>query len=162
MSQDVIIHTSLAHEALFVAQTQIHVFELPHNRGPAVARYLKSVGLGEGYPWCAAFVYWCVDVAARRLNLPNPLVKTAGVLEQWNHTTLRKLPPRATNIEPGDLFVMDFGAGRGHMGFVEQFSGTLLTTIEGNSNEGGSREGVEVVRRQRALSEINKGFIKLN
>jgi len=161
VSREFIIKTTLANEALFVAQTQIYVFELPQNRGAAVARYLKSVGLGEGYPWCMAFIYWCVDVAAKRLGVDNPLVKTGGVLYQWTHSTLQKLPPRASNLMPGDIFIIDTGSGHGHAGFVKEIHGGYITTIEGNSNDNGSREGVEVVQRERAISEINKGFIRL-
>jgi len=161
MATEIVLRTTLAKESLFVAQTQVHVFELPQNRGAAVARYLKSVGLDEGYPWCMAFVYWCVEMAARRLHVNNPLVKTGGVLFQWEHTNLQKIAPRSSNISPGDIFIIDFGAGKGHTGFVEEIHGNLLVTIEGNSNDNGSREGVEVARRERVMSEINKGYIRL-
>ena len=30
-----------------------------NNHGSEVKMYLNSVGLGESYPWCAAFVSWC-------------------------------------------------------------------------------------------------------
>ena len=49
------------------------------NRGPDVETYLRSVGLGPGYAWCAAFVYWCAQQAAKTLGCANPLVQTAGV-----------------------------------------------------------------------------------
>lgn len=155
-----ILETTLANEALFVATTQIDVREEGNNGGPEVKRYLKSVGLGPGYAWCMAFVYWCTDMAAKRLELKNPLVKTAGVLKQWNQTSLRKLP-KTGNPKPGDIFIMDFGSGVGHTGFVEKVSGGLIYTIEGNTNDEGSREGYEVARRQRPISSI-KGFIQLN
>lgn len=155
------IETSLSIEALFVASTQIDVKEDGNNAGPEVARYLKSVGLNTGYAWCMAFVYWSVNVAAKRLNLQNPLIPTAGVLRQWNETTCRKIPNRSSAIKPGDIFIMEFGGGKGHTGFVEKISGSIVHTIEGNTNDEGSREGYEVARRQRSLSEI-KGFIQLS
>ena len=38
--------------------------------------------------------------------------------------------------------------------------GGRLTTIEGNTNDGGSREGVGVFRRsERKIASINKGFL---
>jgi len=156
----IVIETSLAKEALFVASTQIDVREEGNNAGPEVARYLKSVSLNTGYAWCMAFVYWCVDVAAKRLELKNPLIKTAGVLREWNETTLRKIPNRSNGVQPGDIFIMDFGSGSGHTGFVEKISGGLIYTIEGNTNDDGSREGYEVARRTREISSI-KGFIQL-
>ncbi len=154
------LETTLGQEALFVAQTQIDIREEGNNGGPEVRRYLKACGLKEGYPWCMAFVYWCVNVAAERFSAPNPLVKTAGVLDQWNRVTVRKIPGRSSGVKPGDIFIMDYGKGLGHTGFVERVSGLYIHTIEGNTNDEGSREGYEVARRQRPISLI-KGFIQL-
>lgn len=152
----------LAAKALAIALKNEGVCEKPKNSnsGPEVDIYLRSVGLGKGYPWCMAFVYWCVNTAAKELNLPNPLVKTAGVLKQWNETTLRKLTIRDKGIKPGDIFIMEFSKGRGHTGFVEKVAGGMVYTIEGNTNDDGSREGYEVARRTRALSSL-KGIIQL-
>lgn len=156
-----IFKTSLALETLFVATTQIDIREEGNNGGPEVRRYLKTVGLTEGYPWCMAFVYWCVQMAANKLKVSQPLVKTAGVLDQWNRTTCRKIPARAAApVQPGDIFIMDLGGGTGHTGFVEKIEGSIVYTIEGNTNDEGSREGYEVARRQRTISSI-KGFIQL-
>lgn len=153
---------TLAAEALAAATTQIGVQEQPKgsNSGRHVDLYLKSVGLKPGYSWCMAFVYWCVSAAAASLGLKNPLVKTGGVLDQWNRNKLRLLPARSSAVKPGDIFIMDLGKGLGHTGFVERITGGLVHTIEGNTNDEGSREGYEVCRRERALSSI-KGFIQL-
>lgn len=156
-----VIETTLGKEALFVATTQLDIREEKNNSGPEVKRFLKAVGLDEGYAWCMAFVYWCVDLAAKKIEQKNPLIKTAGVLRQYNETTLRKIPNRNLEaVKPGDVFIMDFGGGKGHTGFVEKIEKGIIYTIEGNTNDEGSREGVEVARRQRAVSEI-KGFIQL-
>lgn len=154
------IDTTLADEALFVATTQVDIKEEKGNKGQEVRRYLKAVGLGEGYPWCMAFVYWCTQLAAERLKINNPLVKTASVLDQYNRTSLRKIPKTAgAAIKPGDIFVMDFGGGEGHTGFVEKVEGSIVHTIEGNTNDDGSREGYEVARRTRTITGM-KGFIQ--
>ena len=155
---------SLAGKSLAIALTQNGVEEVPRgsNAGKQVEAYLKSVGLGKGYPWCMAFVYWCVDKAATELGQINPLVKTGGVMRQWNECTLRKLPKTAiAAIRPGDIFIMDFGGGVGHTGFVVEVKGNIVYTIEGNTNDDGSREGYEVAKRQRPASSF-KGFIQLN
>lgn len=154
---------SLAQKALDIALTHEGISEGPkhNNSGPVVDQYLKSVGLNPGYAWCMAFVYWCVGKAADMLEIKNPLVKTGGVMRQWNETTLRKLPKTSRGIQPGDIFIMDFGKGTGHTGFVEKIEGSLVHTIEGNTNDDGSREGYEVAKRQRPISSF-KGFIQLN
>lgn len=140
-----------------IAITQLHVREkTDNNDGPDVAKYLNSIGLGEGYSWCQAFVYWCFKQAAFELGVPNPVVKTGGVLKHWNETKAKKdgRPDR------GDLFVMAFNGGLGHIGFVERVDGAYIHTVEGNTNAGGSREGNGVFRRKRLISSINKGFIE--
>jgi hypothetical protein len=153
---------TLADQTLVIAQSQVGVVEQPKgsNSGPEVNTYLKSVGLGAGYSWCMAFVYWCVNQAASKLAVPNPLVKTGGVMVQWNSTKLRLLPTHSSAIKPGDIFVMEFSHGLGHTGIVEKIEKGLVYTIEGNTNEDGSREGYEVARRVRSITQF-KGFIQL-
>ncbi len=147
--------TPTASAALKIATSQIGVTEIPKgsNRGPEVEIYLKSVGLGGGYSWCMAFVYYCVA----QTKLSNPLKKTGGVLAQWNaKPELRKITP-----EPGDIFIMDYGKGLGHTGFVEKvMPGGMIQTIEGNTNADGSREGFAVCRRTRKISAC-KGFLRV-
>lgn len=154
--------------ALSIAVSQLNVRETKGkpNSGPQVDQYLKSVGLGSGYSWCMAFVYWCYNEAAKSLNVKQPLIKTGGVLHQWNaqQSRFKILPQTASTspslIKPGSIFIMDFGKGMGHTGLVESFDGKLIHTIEGNSNDEGSREGLEVCRKPggRKLSSI-KGFL---
>jgi hypothetical protein len=153
---------TLAQRALEIAISQNGVEEVPRgsNAGKDVETYLRSVGLGKGYAWCMAFVYWCVGKAAAEMNIKNPLVRTAGVMVQWNSTTLRKLPKTSRAIKAGDIFIMEFGNGKGHGGFVEKVQGSIIHTIEGNTNEDGSREGYQVARRQRTITSF-KGFIQL-
>lgn len=68
-------------------------------------------------------------------------------------------------VRPGQVFVLSTGGGLGHVGLVESVSAGILTTIEGNTNDGGSRNGVGVFRRSgtngRKVVEINRGFIGL-
>jgi len=149
----------LARLVIQTALSQVGVREQPinSNRGREVEQYLASIGLGGGYAWCMAFVFWCTKEAAKQLKLPNPLYKTGGVLMQWN----QRPQLRITQPAPGDIFIMDKGQGRGHAGFVEALSGQTIHTIEGNSNEAGSAEGDGVYQRTREISLINKGFLRL-
>lgn len=139
-----------------IAQGELGKAEIPKgsNAGPHVEKYLKSVGLKGGYAWCMAFVYWCCKEAAK----PG-LIKTAGVLRQWNEIPAKY---KVTTPQAGDIFIMDFGKGMGHTGFVESVQGDRIFTIEGNSNDEGSREGYEVCRKPggRLISSC-KGFIRL-
>jgi len=150
--------SELSGRALQIAVGQLGQQEKPlgSNWGEPVKAYLKSVGIGFPASWCMAFVYWCFREAAVQLSVPNPLVKTGGVLAAWNKAD-RKY--RVTVPEVGDIFIMDFGKGLGHTGIVERVDGNHIHTIEGNSNDTGSREGIEVVRKIRSISKI-KGFLR--
>lgn len=118
-----------------------------------VPMYLKSVGINFAASWCMAFVYWCCKQAQPN----NPLVKTGGVLMQWNKVD--KHYKFATPL-PGDIFIQDHGHGLGHTGFVESVVGDKIHTIEGNTNDTGSREGYEVCRRVRDIKSCI-GFIRI-
>lgn len=159
--------------ALAIAGGLVGVRENPagSNRGPEVDDYLKSVGLDPAagsWPWCAAFVYWCYRQASAAQKLVNPAIRTAGVLDHWRRARLRGIRCIAAaeaqaapaTVRPGQLFLLSTGGGFGHMGFVEAVVNGKLVTIEGNSNDGGSREGIGVFRRdQRRIGQINLGFI---
>jgi hypothetical protein len=56
---------------------------------------------------------------------------------------------------------MDYGKGLGHTGIVVSVNADgSYTTIEGNTNEAGSREGDRVAVKVRNLSDAKlKGFI---
>jgi hypothetical protein len=163
----------LVARAVDVARTQIGVREAPpgSNRGPEVDLYLRTVGLdpsGGCFPWCAAFVYWCFAHAAAALGARNPVVRTAGVLDHWNRAgqlgvrRLRQAPvlSRPALVRPGMVFIIRTRAGLGHTGIVEAADLGALATIEGNTNEGGSREGIGVFRRHtRSVADVNVGFI---
>jgi len=151
---------TLVDTALQIARTEIGQSEVPKgsNWGPAVSKYLASVGIGFPAAWCMAFVYWCVNKAADEMKVPNPLFKTGGVMAQWNASkALRVKTPQR-----GDIFIMDFGKGLGHTGIVESVQGDRIMTIEGNANSQGSRDGVEVCRKPGGrLITSCKGFLRI-
>ncbi len=152
--------SALALKALAIAKTQLGVQEIPRgsNAGPAVEKYLKSVGLGKGYSWCEAFVYWCYQEASKELGIANPLKKTAGVLDQLNNS--KKYVVQTP--QKGDLFIMDFGKGLGHIGFVDDTFIKKFNTVEGNSNDDGSREGYEVCQKPNGRkTNTIKAFLRV-
>jgi len=141
-----------------VALSQLGVEEKPKgtNWGPQVSEYLKSVGITFPASWCMAFVYWVHEKAAKETGVSNMMAKTGGVLNQFNK---RKENFAITNPEPGDVFIMDYGKGLGHTGIVESVEGEFVHTIEGNTNDEGSREGYEVCKRKRPIAKM-KGFLR--
>ena len=159
---------------LEVAAGEVGVLEDPpgSNRGERVEQYQRGVGVDPGEPWCVAFVFFCFATAAQALGVDNPMVtkrtKTGSVVELWNlarangvntitHDEALDDPSR---VQPGMVFIISTGGGHGHTGLVTRVAGGKLETIEGNTNDGGSREGIGVFRRTgRTVNGINRGFI---
>ncbi|WP_099766419.1 CHAP domain-containing protein [Chryseobacterium sp. 52] len=147
----------LSEKALQTAITQIGKQENPpgSNWGEPVKTYLSSVGIGFPAAWCMAFVYWCFSEASKNLKVPNTAIKTGGVLAAWNKAD-KKIKSSIPTI--GAVFIMDFGKGNGHTGLVENFDNQYIYTIEGNTNDAGSREGIKVLRKKRLRTTI-KGYL---
>lgn len=153
--------TNFGAKLIIYAGNQLGVREATgHNDGPAVEKFLAAVGLGKGYSWCMAFVYWCAKQAAAELGLKNPLKQTGGVLDEWNSG-------RGTHLsepEIGCIGIMDHGGGQGHTFIVTGVftDKDIIHTIEGNTNDDGSREGIGVFRRTRKISDPKIiGYIRL-
>ena len=162
--------SDLAKKVLEIAASQVGKLEQPlgSNAGPEVDAYLASVGLDSGNFWCMAFVFWCFREAAKSLPVKNPAIKTGLVLDAWNRARSGGLVTLTTEqalhdpskINPGMVFIMSTGAGSGHTGIVVAVRGSVLETIEGNTNDGGSRNGIGVFRRTgRTVASINRGYI---
>jgi Putative peptidoglycan binding domain/CHAP domain len=165
--------TSVQQKAVEVAVSQVGTMENPlgSNRGPEVDDYLRTVGLNPAagsFPWCAAFVYFCFQKAATQLGVANPAIKDAGVLDCWNKAGAGPFHRIAASeasitpglVKPGMVFVLKTGAATGHMGLIEKIEGNRLTTIEGNTNVHGAREGIGVFERVgRTISGVNLGFL---
>lgn len=118
------------------------------NDGPRVEDYLRSVGLGKGEPWCAAFVYWAhraADIEAVR----------SGYSPDWFRRNLVE-KGRATG---GDVFGVWFSSKKriAHVGLIERLErgGKWVITVEGNTNDAGSREGDGVYRKRRPIRQIH-------
>jgi peptidoglycan hydrolase-like protein with peptidoglycan-binding domain len=166
--------SSLVSAAIDFAATQVGVLEQPlgSNRGPEVDQYLRAVGLnpvGQSFAWCVAFTHFCYLKAAESLGRDNPHIKTAGVLDHWNQAGRKPGVSRITKtaaisdpglVKPGSLFIIDLGGGLGHSGMVVETNSGRMITIEGNTNDSGSRNGIGVFKRDaRKINQINKGFI---
>jgi hypothetical protein len=156
--------TGLAAAALAEAHARIGVEEHPRgsNAGPEVNEYLASVGLGPGQFWCMAFVYFCVDRAAKKLGLPNPLTPTGSCRTQQRHAAaagqfLTRNPRR------NDIFLCIGGdTGYYHTGFVAgDPANGRFPTIEGNSNTTGSANGYEVAYRSNGRLVTSCHYIRI-
>ncbi|WP_210183351.1 peptidoglycan-binding protein [Methylobrevis pamukkalensis] len=164
------VASGIAGRALDIARAQLGVREVPlgSNRGPMVDQYLLSTGVPPGHAWCMAFVYWCYAQAAAELGLANPMPRTAGVMRSWQLAkdsgsarllTAAQVKDNVADVEPGMVFYISTGGGLGHTGIVADIVAGRLVTVEGNTNDGGSRDGIGVfMRSKRRIDSINLGF----
>jgi hypothetical protein len=126
-----------------------YVHEADANRGRFVDGINQSAGARFGDPWCASFVYYAGSNALGSARWPLP--RTPACDELLKHArrtgTLRDLPAKGSVFlvlnpkNPDDAV---------HTGFVQiAFERGAFRSIEGNSNDDGSREGVAVVSNLR-------------
>jgi len=135
------------------------------NRGEAVDAIIRVTGLNpqspppglSSIPWCACFVAACGYAVLRDLW---PLKKVAGCVSLFDDANTKKLV-RLTP-ERGRIFLLHNGTRFNHCGFCKAPASGLSgswTTIEGNTNAGGSPEGTGVFERTRVFP-ISSRFIE--
>lgn len=132
------------------------------NCGPRVNQYKAATNLPstEAWPWCAAFVCWVVRMALLDTQTKETATfvrpKTAGAwdFENWSRkqdNTTQTKKPHGGDIKAGDIVVFTFS----HIGIaVEDAKGGQVVTVEGNTDQQGSREGGGVFLKSRSLSKI--------
>lgn len=133
------------------------------NCGPRVDIYKAATNLPphESWPWCAAFVCWCVQQALlatgkqETYGFHRPQTASAWNFENWSlaqdNTTQTKRSP-GSDIQAGDIVIFTFS----HIGIAtgKPDKDGMVPTIEGNTDGGGSREGGIVMNKFRRLSQI--------
>jgi hypothetical protein len=154
-----------------IARTQIGTEEDPQhqNKGSSILKYQQSTSLsGQGWPWCAAFVDWCVQqfAAGGDTKIAHvPRTPSAFGLISWGNDNHYEAfnPPTPSDSKshkprPGDIVAYEFS----HTGIVSHEGDSThdFYAIESNTNPGGGRDGYEVAERGRNYSSVRK-FITL-
>lgn len=132
------------------------------NRGPWVRLYTGGKD-GRAYAWCAGFATYVLRQAAESAGLALPLAcslacdnvaESARRRRQFvseSDLATGKVPRDA--LRPGTLFLVRKGPGDWHhTGIVVRAEADSFETIEGNTNDDGSREGYEVCRHHRGYA----------
>jgi hypothetical protein len=125
-----------------------------NNRGPWVRTFTDGFD-GPAYLWCAYFMRhlsrqagepWAERISSR-CDTIGARAKADGRFSTTPHV--------------GGLFLVrrDGAPGWRHTGLVTDAGPGWVTTIEGNANDEGTREGHEVCSRTRGLSRLD--FVKL-
>lgn len=120
---------------------------------------------GVAFPWCAGFVTFVMEQASQTLGHTKPIegsfscdslaaqAKAADRLVAESDATPERLPA-------GSLFLVRRTATDWtHTGMLTEAHADSFDTVEGNTNDEGSREGFEVCSRLRGYK--SKDFILL-
>ena len=151
---------------LAVAYTHQHLRQHPReiggqNKGPWVRLYMAGHE-GTEWAWCAGFACFCLTQACQSLGMSLPIEPSFScdslAASAKEHGVLRQAPSAAdrTDITPGSFFlVRRTSTDWTHTGIVVQAERESFTTVEGNTNDDGNREGYEVCARTRGYANID-------
>ena len=177
---DRVIQETYRYRVLEVAHRYVGVREGARaNRGEEVDAIVEAGGWRPGGAWCAAFAYFCHLTAAAELggatSCPRPSYPRAAFMwydatGDYRYTASQILDGVAQPLA-GDVMVMarpsSFNNLRrdtrrklaGHAGIVVRWDAEAeeLVTVEGNTDDAGSREGDGVYEKRRAVERNPRG-----
>lgn len=134
---------------------------------------MDSVGFKDGYAWCCLFceLVWVEGYKDFNPEMLPTLAKefSAGTVRTFRH--FKALKWTSQTPEVGDIVIWQtykkgVAKGTGHAAIIFEINGNVLTTIEGNTNDKGGREGYIVAKKTRKINFTNNnglrmlGFIK--
>ena len=167
-----VTHISYQSKLADIAREYIGVIETGNNKAGDSKKLLDIFnaddlvidGKTDGYPWCAAFVSHCTQ----RLLKTSPMfpgvkapreASVSRFLNKWaKEQSCDIFKPNDKDKKPrkGDIVVFTFS----HIGIVDSVFAGGVNTIEGNTNDAGSREGVAVASKKR-VNSIIRSYIRL-
>lgn len=141
-----------SHDSLM---SQVGVVEQSGRNDGEVEKYLHSVGLKKGNPYCSAGQYWCFMVAATALGVPSdsiPVPRTAVANAMFNFA--KQNGKRAEYVTDKHFLIVwrENGSYRGHIErIIKTGKAGWVTTVgfntsksQGNQSDG---EGVYIKKR---------------
>jgi hypothetical protein len=157
---------TLAEKLVQIASEEIGTTEVGNtNCGPQVNKYKAATVLpaDEPWPWCAAFVCWVIRESMRVMGevetktFKRPRTASAFNFINWslaqdNTTSTLAKNISAKSITSGDIIVFKFS----HIGIATSGCDDEgnFSTIEGNTDKAGSREGGGVYAKTRNVSSV--------
>ena len=151
-----------------------HPFELVINKqtncGPWVRAYMDG-NEGTSWFWCMGFVQTILDQAAsiqgKNFKTLMPLTYSCdtvgtvglqkGILRRY--TQVRNNP---SLVKPGDIFLLQKTPNDWeHTGIITAVGNDVFETVEGNTNNGGSSNGIAVLKRIRNFRQSRLDVISI-
>lgn len=166
---------TLSETVLAVANQHLreHPVELGgQNRGPWVRAYMNG-NEGNAWPWCAGFVTFVMKQAAQIFGKKTPIsgsfscdVLASQAKDKSRFVSEQKISGDGSLFTKSKLgeccifLVRRTSSDWTHTGFAFNYDKDTFHTIEGNTNDEGSREGYEVCHRIRGRGKMD--FIKID
>ncbi len=156
--------------AAVVAYAKQHLAQHPvevggENKGPWVRLYMNG-NEGKDWPWCAGFITFVLRQACETLGHTMPIkgsfsCDTLAAQAKKAKRFVRAAERAEGNLGSGAIFLnRRTSSDWTHTGLVADFSEQACSTIEGNTNDEGSREGYEVCARTRGYGKMD--FIRID
>lgn len=122
----------------------------------AFEKEMKAVGFYKGAPWCMFFVKLIWKKAYRKHETLSGVVNrmlNGSALMSYNNMKNNKSFELCDEPLPGSIVIWRYGnTDKGHAGIViAKIDANTFKTIEGNTNQHGSREGEIVAEKLRTL-----------
>ena len=135
--------------------SQIGVMELTgHNDGPQVEAYQKVTGNHKGDSWCACFIAWCLNQNGLKVHgnaMAQSWFTSKYLVYKQSNEGVRQLAAKRGNT--GSIYFNHLHR-IGHIFFIDNLKDDYVVTVEGNTNNGLSRDGVGVFRNKRRIRNI--------
>ena len=134
-----------------IAKTQVGFREGDNND----TKYGSWYGL-PNQPWCAMFVSWC----AREAQVPLDILRNCAIASpEPGYFDIPFYDGEEYTPKQGDLF---FTKTFSHVGLVDYIDGEYFYTVEGNTNDNGSNNGIGVFTLKRKISDYYFGVPDYN
>lgn len=171
------------------AESHIGYREFPGNQGfkdPVFDNMMRSVGFKNGWAWCALFAEacWAIPTYSGKSKVfvsisDNFSANAVRSFENFQNDQTELFSIIKSGIpSPGDVVIWEKRSQGdpvkngiwtiGHAGIVQSAEEGFFKSIEGNSNDAGGREGIEVAVKTRKYNYFDKhglclkGFITCN
>lgn len=157
-----------------IAKKYIGKTEKPGNMGfndVEFEKKMKAVGFQPTHAWCCYFAELCFKEAFPEKAAALDKLFSASTVQTFNNFKKAGYKISATPV-PGALMIwQSYSKGKalitGHAGICIQGGGNSCRTVEGNTNDGGGREGYIVAEKTRIVNTTATeglrllGFIKI-
>ena len=138
-----------------IANSYLGQREVPGNMGfkdKAFEKKMVDVGFVKSYAWCALFaeLVWTEAYANSGLVAKLRRLFSASATTTFKNFDIDKTFKVSQTPVVGAVAIWRHGSGwQGHAGIVVAINGDSMSTVEGNTNAAGGREGIEVASKMR-------------